>query len=842
METVTPPLMQLPRVRPGLTIQSISPTEYVVKRHDSREYFSVGPQEACLLELLDGRLSVSDVQAAFEKKFQEQLSESDLRQFIDAIQPMNLLLSPASVMRTASQRSQTSNANSGQQEGQPAGSERPGTSQRQRDSKPGSTKRGKLLALQDQSLIFFRIPLCDPDVFLGRLVRVIPFAWSRTCLTMAGCFMLLALAVMISSSRQLALGIPDSPGWGDAALFIVVLLVCTSLHEIAHGATLKHFGGEVHDTGVLFMFFTPCMYCNVSDAWLIGDKWKRLAITAAGGFCDLCVWAVAVFVWRLTVIGTSVNHVAFMAMTICGGRSLLNFNPLLRLDGYYLLSDWLSIPNLRPRAMEHWMGHMRWMLWGAPRPPSIERSGVLLFYGFLCWCFALLFLDLIFIQFFGYMGGQFGTAGLIFVLLLLLFAFRRVFRGFFSSEFGTMLKTRPGRSATWAVGILSAVTLLFLVPVRSITSGEFEVRPGSVVQLHVPVGGIVQRVLVEDGCLVQEGQLIAELKSPSLESEIVKTQDLLREVEANLSRLTAGTRPEELTAATDRLQRLTEWYELGSEELRQARIAHEQEMLVLDHRIQEITAELENAKQNLFHSEQLYRLGALAGAQLRQERLQQTQMESRLAQNQALASAAKALGVQSKEAEISRRAQELEDAREKLTLLQAGSRPEDIAAEEARRERVSHELAFLTSQREKLQLRATTAGRFSAPRLKERIGLVATQDSLFCTIEKPETSRVEISVSQDEAALLKPGQPVALKARAIPFETFDATVEGISATAQKTTATGDNVVVVHCQIRNPDGRLKPGMTGFGRVFRGWNSIGMILIGRGIRYIRTEFWW
>jgi multidrug efflux pump subunit AcrA (membrane-fusion protein) len=313
-------------------------------------------------------------------------------------------------------------------------------------------------------------------------------------------------------------------------------------------------------------------------------------------------------------------------------------------------------------------------------------------------------------------------------------------------------------------------------------------------------------------------------------------------VEANLRRLTAGTRPEELTAAADRVQRLTDWYQLGAEELRQAKIAHEHDLRVLDHRSQEITAELENAKQNLAHSEQLHRLGALAGAQLRQERLQVTQIESRLAQTQASAGAARALGVQSKEAEISRRAQELEDARDRLTLLQAGSRPEDIAAEEARRERVSHELAFLTSQRDTLKLRAPTSGVFSAPRLKERIGLAAIQDSLFCTIEQPETSRVEISVSQDEAALLKPGQPVALKARAIPFETLDATVEGISATAMKITPDGENVVVVHCQIRNPDGRLKSGMTGFGRITRGWNSIGMILLGRGIRYLRTEFWW
>jgi len=842
VETLTPPITKLPRVRDGLTIQSISPTESVVKRRDSREYFSVGPQEACLLELLDGRNSVADIQAAYQKRFQENLSEADLQEFIGAVWPLGLLLNPASEADSTNRRSLSTSADTqgkvrtGVESGRSRATERP----EDRNSAP--VPRRKLFSLPDQSLIFFRVPLCDPDAFLGRLVRIVPFVWTRSFLAVAACLMLIALTIMISNSSQLAAGILQGSGWGDAVLFILVMLASTSLHEIAHGATLKHFGGEVHDTGVLFMFFTPCMYCNVSDAWLIPDKWKRLAITAAGGICDLCVWAAAVFVWRLTVVGTSINQLAFVAMTICGGRSFLNFNPLLRLDGYYLLSDWLSIPNLRPRAKDYWMAHLRWMLWGAPRPPSIPKSRVLLMYGIMCWCFALVFLDLIFIQFFGYLGGQFGAAGVALLVLLLLFALRRVFKGFFASEFGTMLKTRPGRTATWAVGVLSTATLLFLVPVRSTTSGNFEVRPGSVVQVHVPVSGIVERVFVEDGSLVQEGQLIAELRSTSLLSEIVTTEDLLREVDANLKRLTAGNRPEEITAAADKLQRLTAWYELGVEELRQAKVAQDHELLVLDHRIQEVTAELENAKQNLAHSDHLYRLGALAGAQLRQERLQVTQTESRLAQAHALASAARARGVQSKEAELSRRAQELEDARDRLKILHAGSRPEDIAAEEARRERVAHELAFLTAKQEKLKIRATSSGMFSAPRLTERIGLVASQDSLFCTIEQPETSRVEISVSQDEAALLKPGQPVMLKARAIPFETFEATVEGISATAMKTTTTGENVVVVHCQIRNPDGRLKSGMTGFGRITRGWNSIGMILLSRGIRYLRTEFWW
>lgn len=821
----------LPRVRDGLSIQAISESEYVVKRSDSREYFSVGPYEAFLLPLFDGQHSADEIRSKFEAEFGSALSESDLQDFIDAVKPMGLF-------RKSSPRSSAVAAETDPARVTSVPNEIESTEPDDDDRPAKSTKK----TIRDQSVLYFRVPLFDPDQSLGRLVRLVPFVWTKGFLALIIFAVLAALSITIEVGPQLAAGVASMNTWQDAATFLVVVIICASIHEAAHGATLKHFGGDVHDSGVLFMFFTPCLYCNVSDAWLLREKWKRLAITAAGGISDLCLWALGVFVWRLTVVGTPINQVALSVITMCGARSLINFNPLLRLDGYYLLSDWLSIPNLRTRAMDHWMAHLRWLLWGAARPPSAEHHRALLIYGLICWFFALTFLNVIFVRFFEYMGGQFGITGLLFVGLLLTFACRRVFKGLFESELVTMIQKRPGRTTVWVVGILAALALLFGVPVRSTTSGDFEVRPGSVVQLHAPVAGVIRAIHVEDGAVVEEGQLLAEMTSASLDSEILKTEDMLAESEANLRRLKSGARQEEVDAAKDRVRRLTEWYELGADELEQARLAHQQDLLVQDHRVREITAELNNAREDLTHSENLYRLGALAGAQLRQQKLELLQVESRLAQVQASLNAAKALGVKSKEAEIARRAQELADAKSKLELLEAGSRPEEIAAEEARRERASHELAFQKSRREKLRIVAPSSGIFSAPRLKERVGMAVAQDALFGVIEQPETSRVEISVSEDEATQLRPGQPVTLKARAIPFETFEATVESISPVAQKNVTTGQNTVLVHCQIQNPDGRLKSGMTGFGRVTRGWNTIGMMLLTKGIRYLRTEFWW
>src|SRR5205085_248487 len=136
----------------------------------------------------------------------------------------------------------------------------------------------------------------------------------------------------------------------------------------------KHYGGEVHEVGFLLMFFTPCFFCNVSDAWLFRERGKRLLVTFAGGYCDLILWALAVFTWRMTVPGTLPNHVAWVVLTICGGRIFFNFNPLLKLDGYYLLMDATGVPNLQKRSRAAVFGHVRWLLWGAARPAAEERG------------------------------------------------------------------------------------------------------------------------------------------------------------------------------------------------------------------------------------------------------------------------------------------------------------------------------------------------------------------------------------------------------------------------------------------------------------------------------------
>src|SRR5947207_10206454 len=103
--------------------------------------------------------------------------------------------------------------------------------------------------------------------------------------------------------------------------------------------------------GLLFLVFSPAMYCNVSDSWTLPSKWKRIVISSAGIYVELLIAAIATFVWWNSPTKPFVNHLSLCLMVVCSVSTVVfNANPLMRYDGYYVLADWIEIPNLREKA------------------------------------------------------------------------------------------------------------------------------------------------------------------------------------------------------------------------------------------------------------------------------------------------------------------------------------------------------------------------------------------------------------------------------------------------------------------------------------------------------------
>src|SRR5436305_799754 len=123
------------------------------------------------------------------------------------------------------------------------------------------------------------------------------------------------------------------------------------IHEFGHGLSCKAFGGECHEMGFLFMCLSPALYCNVTDAWTLADKWKRIIISFAGIYVELIIAAAATFVWWYTPAYPVANNIALALMVLCSVSTVVfNANPLMRFDGYYIAADWLEIPNLREKS------------------------------------------------------------------------------------------------------------------------------------------------------------------------------------------------------------------------------------------------------------------------------------------------------------------------------------------------------------------------------------------------------------------------------------------------------------------------------------------------------------
>jgi len=138
----------------------------------------------------------------------------------------------------------------------------------------------------------------------------------------------------------------------DGLFFLwIVTFAVTTAHEFSHGLTCCHFGGKVKEVGFMLIYFQPAFYCDVSDSWMFPSRRQRMWVTFAGGYFQLVIWGVSTMIWRITDSNTAINDVVLVVIVFSGFQTLINFNPLIKLDGYYILSDYLEIPNLRAKAM-----------------------------------------------------------------------------------------------------------------------------------------------------------------------------------------------------------------------------------------------------------------------------------------------------------------------------------------------------------------------------------------------------------------------------------------------------------------------------------------------------------
>ena len=302
-----------PRLRRDLTYRHEHTAEgtcVIIKHPASRRFFRLEHAEYFIAQQLDGRTPLETIRQRTEAALDAELPIEDLHAFVQTLKKNGLLETEDAVKKD--------------------------------ERRKPKRFRGTVL--------YCRVQVCDPCELLKSLARRTNFLFSRSFVSLSAISILLAITITAANWREFREDLPRLYHSSAAPAIMLILFAVIVAHEFGHGVTCTHFGGEVHEMGFAMIFLMPAFYCNVSDAWLFPERSKRLWVGFAGPYFELFLWSLAVFAWRVTEPETWINFVALSVMATSGAKTLLNFNPLIKLDGYYLLSDYLELPNLRRRS------------------------------------------------------------------------------------------------------------------------------------------------------------------------------------------------------------------------------------------------------------------------------------------------------------------------------------------------------------------------------------------------------------------------------------------------------------------------------------------------------------
>lgn len=400
-----------------------------------------------------------------------------------------------------------------------------------------------------------RLPILHPDAWFERhaaLARAI-VSWPVLALWL----------VLVLPSAQLAW-----QHWGDLTQNLsdrvlsasnVVLLwfiypLVKAVHEWAHGLVVKAFGGTVREIGLMFVVLTPVPYVDATSSYRFPSKWARALVAAAGIMAELALGAVAMLVWLLAEPGL-VTAVAFNVILIAGVSTLLiNGNPLMRYDGYFVFCDLIETPNLAQRSTEYWTYLLDRYAFGArdARPP-IQVQGerlLLFFYGGISPIYRL------FITFglIWFIASEYLFVGAVMAVIAIWAALvMPVWKGWKHLTRGAVLVRRrePAMRRT-TLALLLALAFIALVPLpfRSLHEAVVWVPDEAIVRAE-SAGHVLKAV--RPGRAVQPGAAIAALDNPQLAADVGIAAGSLSQAQAQLRRaeVVSPARVEGLRADVD---------------------------------------------------------------------------------------------------------------------------------------------------------------------------------------------------------------------------------------------------------------------------------------------------
>ena len=755
----------------------------VVKDPLARRYFRFTESQAAILELLATPTTPEKVAAQVAEKLGANVPAATIAAFCDSLESKDLLETVAV---------------------------------RERLGSSSANKRAQ------SSVLYKQVASFNPErIFDWLLPRT---RWAFTpAFQVFGCLLIATgLSIFFSNWQQLKAQTPNLFDFWTILMVWPIIFGVSAYHEFSHGLTCRHFGGHVKEMGFMVIYFSPAFYCDVSDAWMFPNTRHRMAVTLAGGYSQLMLWGVCAILWRLTEPDTMINHFMVVVVLFSGLQTLFNFNPLIKLDGYYMLSDYLEVPNLRSRAFSTlW----KWITRDPKRGQFRDVRAVLL-YGVCAVVFSSTLLVTAYAAIYTWATGNWATAGLVGFAVFSTLTLRRTAVESMSGLKALMSHVAVKRFRN-AFIVLAIILIAFLGHMELKITADFKVLPQDEFTVKAETSGVLVEIVARENMRVRKGDLLARTRDAEKQAVSDNTSGELQQRKVELERLKAGALPLEIAEQESRIS------------AKKVEIANASRNLEQREGLRQVLArknvELDIAKTEAATAKQLVEQDLWPTIRRDQTQSVVLGKEREIAETQAAIraieeAASRATDLLSKELVV---------IENHLSLMKQGNRKELIAEKQAEVDKLHKLLAAVTREIGKSEIRAPISGTVATPfpERKQNTRLVAGDE--FIRLVNTSGVIAEMLVPEKELAEVKPGNVVWLKVRSLPQANFEGRVDFIAPIVR--TVEGQQMVVVRTQpLPNENDDLKPDMTGVARIYAGERRI-IDYATRKIRnWVRTEF--
>ncbi|MCW6038629.1 M50 family metallopeptidase [Spirulina subsalsa FACHB-351] len=252
-------------------------------------------------------------------------------------------------------------------------------------TKPPKPPKKKFTPLQ---LLFFKLPLFNPDPYLGTPARWLSWIWTAPFFYTLLAFLGFSLVWGLEAKAEI-LQMGTTLLMTQRAILIIPFILCVTfvvtLHEFAHALTLKHYGGIVHEMGFLFMLLIPAAYTNTTDSYCLVKRQQRAFVVGGGVLCQIVIAAIAFWLWHFSLNNSEFKTLSYLLMVAGLFTVAVNLNPMVKFDGYHLAVAITGINNLRDRSFLFY----RKLFTGKPLEEKPQHYSIFAIYAPFCFLYLI---------------------------------------------------------------------------------------------------------------------------------------------------------------------------------------------------------------------------------------------------------------------------------------------------------------------------------------------------------------------------------------------------------------------------------------------------------------------